>query len=216
MKRILMSGLLCTISIFFTGCSSLFSSKGKGYQELKWDVLETEENKADWGEAALKEGETAESKEMPDYYETNESTKYEELPGKRAFKFADGHSEEVGDIEDFEIGTMLEDGTFIYGYSTKQSGTDDNRKSVHCVAAYQYDTDNFKVIHENVFNSVDESEESFYIQMCDQEGTSNQSIFVYDNGVGYLYTGSIRVAHGNEHLIEWPVTRYINKEVIHP
>ena len=94
-------------------------------------------------------------------------------------------------IASFEIGTLLDGETFLYGYSTRVKGdsSDDTRAYVHCVAAYQYDTGSFHVIHENKYSraKVTEDDESFYLQICDREGSSDPSIFVYDNGIGYLY-----------------------------
>ena len=175
MKRILMSGIICAVSIFFTGCSPLLNSGGGKFTPLEWDIAET----------------GTDNKEMPDYYELNSNTKYEDLTAKRAFKFADTHSEAAKDITSFEIGTLLDGGTFIYGYSTREAGnsSDDTRKYVHCAAAYQYETGRFHVIHENEYSraEVSEDRESFYLQICDRENSSEPSVFVYDNGIGYLY-----------------------------
>ena len=174
MKRVLISGMLCAVSILFTGCSLLSGTNEGNVAESYWNIQES----------------TTE-KEMPDYYELNDNSKYENLTAKRAFKFADTHSEETKDIASFEIGTLLDGKTFLYGYSTRVKGaaSDDTRAYVHCVAAYQYDTGSFHVIHENKYSraEVTEDGESFYLQICDREGSSAPSIFVYDNGIGYLY-----------------------------
>ena len=174
MKRVLISGILCAVSILFTGCSLLSGTNEENIAESYWNITESTTDK-----------------EMPDYYELNNDSKYENLTAKRAFKFADTHSEETKDIASFEIGTLLDGETFIYGYSTRVRGDplDDTRDYVHCVAAYQYETGLFRVIHENKYSraEVTEDSESFYLQICDREGSSDPSIFVYDNGIGYLY-----------------------------
>ena len=174
MKRVLFSGILCAVSILFTGCSLLSGTNEENIAESYWNITESTTDK-----------------EMPDYYELNNNSKYENLTEKRAFKFADTHSEETKDIASFELGTLLDGGTFVYGYSTRVKGdpSDDTRDYVHCAAAYQYETGLFHVIHENKFSraEVTEDDESFYIQICDREGSSDPSIFVYDNGIGYLY-----------------------------
>ena len=197
MKRILKAGIVGTaISMLFTGCgsSSLVSGSGGGYQEIKWDVVETQETKENLGSTALKDGETLPVKEMPDFYEEQSAEKLADTEILAAFKIKEGHSEDIRDIELFEVGTLLNDGTFLYCYITKLGSLDknadrDDRPIVHCVAAYNYKTKQFKVIHENAFmrdtSNTGEDSESFYMQMCNSDGTGN--IFVYDCGFGYLY-----------------------------
>ena len=99
------------------------------------------------------------------------------------------------DIEYFEVGNLLSDGTFLYCYTTKvgdlPTGSEtDNRKIVHCAAAYNYKSEGgqFKVFHENTFTRVNEDSESFYMQLCSSDGDGD--IFIYDNGIGYLYNAS--------------------------
>lgn len=187
MKRILICGIVTAVSMFFTGCNSMLTSMtGGGYENIKWDVMETQPERRNWGEAGLMDGETMPETTAPDYYEMNEDEKFADLEGKRAFRLKPEHSEEVEDIASFQIGTLLEDGSFVYAYATLEKGTGN---VVHCVAKYQYETGIFTVLHEKVFSrsSVAEEEESFYIQMCEDSGGSQQ-VFVYDNGVGTLYS----------------------------
>lgn len=200
MKRILKAGILGTaVSMLFTGCGSgsLVSGLGGGYQDIKWQVVETQENKEKLGDTALKEGETLPAKEMPDYYEEQSTAKTEDLEGNQAFKMKDGHSDDARDIESFEVGALQKDGTFIYCYSTRvgeyvEEAETDNRPYVHCMAAYNYKTKQFKVIHEKYYaEPVTVSEEdgqSFYMQMCSSDGSGE--MFVYDCGSGYLYDSS--------------------------
>lgn len=176
MKRILYIPLFTAIaSMFFTGCNSIILSIGEDdFEEVSWEVME------DWDGTA------------PDYYAENEKNKYKNLKGDRAFKFKDGHSEDASDITDFQIGTLLEDGTFIYTYVTKEGvapadGSADHRNTVHCAAAYNYRTQQFKVIHEHIFQSTNEDEESFYLQICEGTDSAESNMFIYDNGTGYLY-----------------------------
>lgn len=191
MKRILKAGILGTaVSMFFTGCgsSSLTSGQSGGYKQAAQEVIQTQENREQWGEAGLKEGETLQQKEAPDYYEENEENKFENLSGTAAFRIKETHSQETNDLESFEVSTLLEDGTFLYSYTTRVGVRDeterkDNRKKVHCAAAYNYKTQNFKVIHEEIFT--EKENESFYMQVCGNDGTGD--IFVYDNGYGWLY-----------------------------
>ena len=59
MKRILKACTVGTaISMFFTGCgsSSLVSGSGGGYQEIKWQVIETQKQKKILEVKALKRG----------------------------------------------------------------------------------------------------------------------------------------------------------------
>ncbi|MBE5972309.1 MAG: hypothetical protein E7246_07325 [Lachnoclostridium sp.] len=174
MKRILkMSLIMAMLSVLFTGCNSIILSVGENdFEEIPWEVMEPTDD------------------EVPDVYKDNNKNKFENLKGERAFKIKDGHSEASGDISDFQIGTLLDNGTFIYAYSTKEAGVGDNRKTVHCMATYNYKTGAFRVIHENVFISTDEDEESFYIQLCDLSASRGSDMFVYDNGFGYIYSAS--------------------------
>lgn len=201
MKRILRAGILGTAcSIFFTGCgsSALVSGSGGEYQEIKWQVIETQETKEDLGEMSLKEGETHPEKVMPDYYEVQSNEKLKELKSVPAFKMKDEHSSDSRDIALFEVGTLQPDGTFIYYYSTKvgtlpEGEEEDNRPIVHCVAAYNYENKLFKVIHEKVFtreesDTAEDDDQSFYMQICSSSGFGD--MFVYDNGIGYLYNAS--------------------------
>jgi len=200
MKRILKAGILGTaVSMLFTGCGSgsLVSGVGGGYQEIKWDVVETQENKEKLGNSGLKDGETLPVKEIPNYYEEQAAEKLEEPNGIQAFKIKEGHSDDARDIESFEVGALQHDGTFIYCYSTRvgeyvEDAAADNRSYVHCMAAYNYRTKQFKVIHENVFaepvSETDEDGHSFYMQMCESDGSGE--MFVYDCGIGYLYDSS--------------------------
>lgn len=197
MKRILKACTVGTaISMFFTGCgsSSLVSGSGGGYQEIKWQVIETQETKENLGSEGLKEGETLAVKEMPDFYEEQSAEKTADTEIQSAFKIKDGHSDDTRDIESFHVGALQKDGTFIYSYITKlgilsDDADHDDRPIVHCVAAYNYKTNQFKVIHENAFmreqSNTGEDSESFYLQMGNSDGTGD--IFVYDCGFGYLY-----------------------------
>ena len=186
MKRILKAGILATaFSVFFTGCgsSSLVSGVKGGYQEATWAVKETESEKD-------KEMRNMPESDMPNAYEINEEEKKEKPQGIAAFKIADGHSDNTKDIEMFEIGNLLSDGTFLYCYTTKvgtlaADAEVDNRQIVHCAAAYNYKTQQFKTFHTKTFNRVNEDSESFYMQLCSSSGDGD--IFIYDNGVGYLY-----------------------------
>lgn len=186
MKRILRTGILMTaLSVFFTGCgsSSLVSGVSGGYKEIPEEVKETEQNIEEW---------EMPTSEVPDYNEENENQKQTKPEGIAAFKIADEHSDDTKDIETFEIGNLLPDGTFLYYYTTKEGDLPagskvDNRKVVHCAAAYNYtkDKDNFKAFHTNTFTRIDEDSESFYMQLCSSSGDGD--IFIYDNGIGYLY-----------------------------
>lgn len=176
MKRILKAGIALTIvSMLFTGCgsNSLVSALGEGYQEIEWQV------------------DPYDLENMPSYSKQNKENKFENLEGEQAFVIKDGHSKDPNDIENFEIGTLLDDGTFIYKYITKEDytqngGTAENAKIVHCAAAYNYRTKMFKPFHETSFTRTDQDKESFTMQLCDPDDGGD--IFIYDNGAGYLYT----------------------------
>lgn len=197
MKRILKAGILGTVvSMLFTGCGSgsLVSGVGGGYQDIKWDVVETQGNKDMLGNTALKDGETLPVKEVPNYYDEQAAEKMTETEGTPAFKMKDGHSDDSRDIELFEVGALQSDGTFVYCYTTRvgayvEDAETDNRPYVHCMAAYNYKTKQFKVIHEKTFaepvSDTDEDSQSFYMQMCSSNGSGE--MFVYDCGIGYLY-----------------------------
>lgn len=184
MKRILMVGAIWAVSMFFTGCTTLSGSFGKSYMEIKEEVkaesVATEFNAAESGTASDEES-------WPEYYAANKEEKNEEaLKAERAFKIKNGHSSDLDKIVSFEVGTMLADGTFIYGYSTPL--TSDVSKIVHCVASYNPFTNIFKSLYEKSFSRSEtaEEEECFYFQMCEDKSDSSQSLFVYDNGKGYL------------------------------
>ena len=171
MKRILRSVLFAIIvSVLFTGCNSLILSIGENdYQEIDWQEMET------W--------------EAPDFAGVNDIEKFSDLEGERAFKIHENHSQEPADLKDFQIGTMIYDGTFIYAYSTREAGTGDSRKNVHCAAMYNYRNQTMTVFHENIYadSSIADDQESFYIQICNESEPEISDIFVYDNGMGYIY-----------------------------
>lgn len=197
MKRILKVGIVGTaISMFFTGCgsSALTSGSGVVYEEIKWEIVETQENKEMLGESGLQEGETLPAMEVPDYYEQQSSEKLTDLEGVAAFAIAEGHSDDARDIETFKVGALRSDGTFVYCYTTRvgayvDSEEEDTRPVVHCVMQYNYKTGDSKVLHEHAFLRSDsenaEDQESFYLQMSKSDGTGD--FFVYDCGIGYLY-----------------------------
>lgn len=203
MKRILkMGSISLAVSMLFTGCGSsgLVNGLVGSYEEIAWDIIETDANREQWGQAGLTEGETMAPIELPDYYEQTEQEKTEnlqKLEGTAAFKMKDGHSQDTRDLEYFKVGKLLNDGTFVYYYSTRAgerpaeyNESSDTRSIVHCMAAYNYKTGDFRVLHENVFTRTtadkDEDKEAFYVQMCKSDGTGD--MFVYDNGIGYLYS----------------------------
>lgn len=181
MKRILMVGMLCAVSMFFTGCSSLDSLTLKSYDYIKMDVIKDSKDKEALEEAL---GEIKET--VPDYYELNDEEQ-EAYNINRAFKFADGHSDDLKEIVSFDVVTMLDNGTFIYTYSTKKENSDD--VYVHCVAAYQYEKKKAKYIHQTEFkrSEISEDSEEIYAQLCSGEQVSGRRLFVYDNGIGHLY-----------------------------
>lgn len=188
MKRILKAGILgAAVSIFFTGCgSSALISGDRGYQEVAQDAMSADEDLSAWKKESDVLAE--ETTQAPDYYEENEKDKFENLSGPQAFWIKDGHSQDTDDIESFSVGALREDGTFLYCYESRIGEKDknaktDNRKKVHCAAAYNYNTKTFSVFHENEFSSAED--ESFYMQV-NSDGTGD--IFVYDNGVGSLYS----------------------------
>lgn len=190
MKRILIAGLLgAGISVFFTGCSSLVTSNStRNIDELVAQIQETRDPSQVW--------EIDDSMQVPDYNEINEEDKFKNVEGNRAFKIKEGHSEKTEDMDLFDIGTYLEGGTFLYAYSTRvrekgKSDTDD-REIVHCAAAYNYKTGDFKVFHENTFTRTDQNLESLYIQTL-EDGSGD--VFVYDNGRGYLYDSSLTLSY---------------------
>lgn len=195
MKRIFVIGMICVFSMFFTGCSLLTVAEGYGYERVKQDVIETSDDKASWSKVPLRESETLASKEIPEYYDINNKEKEESLKtAVRAFRIADGHSEKLQDIVSFDVVTMLSDGRFLYGYSTKKNNTTDT--FVHCAAAYDYVSHTIQVIHTQEFlrRNIAEDKEEFDIQLCADKQGGTPLIFVYDNGSGYLYdlNGSLK------------------------
>ncbi len=192
MKRTLITSIFGVgISVFFTGCSSLITSNTtSNMSSVVEKVKETRSESMIW--------ETEEAMEAPDYHEVNEAEKYDNLEGKQAFKIKDGHSQDTADMNSFSIGTYLEGGTFLYAYSTRvgeKTGSDssnDSRKIVHCAAAYNYETGDFKVFHEKTFTRTDESLESLYIQTLEN---GSGDVFIYDNGYGYLYDSTLNLTY---------------------
>lgn len=187
MKRILKSGIcgVIIVSMFFTGCgsSSLINDNGGGYQQITQDIIETDESMKQLESRA----ETLGQQQAPDYYEQNEENKFKNLSGPMAFKIKDGHSQDTDDIESFNVEALLDDGTFLYCYSTKvgkrdENAATDNRDKIHCAAAYNYKTEEFQVFHEETSTKADEA---FYMQVC---GDGTGDIFIYDDGMGYLYS----------------------------
>ena len=189
MKRTVTAfGAFLTVSMLFTGCSSLAGS------------LEVDSSQIEHSVEASQGGFTADIQEIaasvPDYFKKNMEEKFRDLGGERAFQIKDGHSQDPEDMEQFQVGALLEDGTFIYGYATRMDQSGRPREMVHCGAFYNYLSKEFQVFHETSFRRDGESqeetadisantEESFSIQVCGQG--DEREIFVYDNGHGYLY-----------------------------
>ncbi len=184
MKRILAAGLLCAmISIFSTGCGSLMADMDPKYEEVESHAREEVPTESDG--VQLTYGEEATAEEPPDYYDINIENKFQNLEGKQAFRIASGHSSASEDLESFQIGGLKENGTFFYAYVTRPTGGSGVKPMVHCVASYNYRSGQFKILHETRFMRYDKDKESFYIQVC--EGDGDDGLFVYDNGMGYLY-----------------------------
>lgn len=189
MKRIVaVFGAFLTVSMLFTGCSSL-----AGSLEVDSSQIERSVEASQGGFTADIQGITA---SVPDYFKKNMEEKFRELGGEKAFQIKDGHSQDPEDMEQFQLEAFLEDGTFIYGYVTRMDHQGKPRKIVHCGAFYNYLSKEFQVFHENSFRRSKESreeiadssgntEESFFLQVCGRG--EEREIFVYDNGHGYLY-----------------------------
>jgi len=123
-------------------------------------------------------------KPAPNFFEQNMQEKFENLDGKQAFKIKDGHSDKVSD---FQIGGLQADRTFIYGYATDlEDGSGDQ---VHCGAFYNYQNGSFQVFHEKTYeaDALEEGQESFSLQVCMSQTGELGDIFIYDNGIGYIY-----------------------------
>ena len=103
MKRILrMGSLSLAVSMLFTGCGSsgLVNGLVGGYEEIAWDIIETDANREQWGQAGLTEGETMAPIELPDYYEQTEQEKTGKQPrpgGQRAAQTDYRGSSGIGD-----------------------------------------------------------------------------------------------------------------------
>ena len=82
-----------------------------------------------------------------------------------------------------------------------------------CAALIEGGADPISELANNGYHAADNT--AIYTLESDKL-TVSVTLEVEPTGVGCLYVGSIRVTHGSEQLIEWPVARYINKEVIHP
>lgn len=186
MKRILgMIALGGLISVFFTGCNSILVEKQEDPVSIVSSIAATESS----GEGIrLNYDPEDANKTAPDYFEQNIRQKFDNLEGKAAFKIKDGHSTKTADLESFQIEDLMEDGTFYYAYITRTDGEGEERQKVHCAAAYNYRTEDFQVLHESYssFDSLEEDQESFYIQVC-KKADGDRDIFVYDNGIGILY-----------------------------
>lgn len=185
MKRVLKIWIaICGINMFFTGCNSLMV-KSEWNPEQVMESVAVQETISEAG-IRLRYSDEEREKNMEDFYEGNLSRKFQELEGIRAFRLGDGHSEASEDMENFQIERLMADGTFYYSYSTRVKGTGENRKKLHCAAAYNYRTEELQIFHENRFDSTDEDRESFMMQMSPVNG-GGWEIFVYDNGVGSIY-----------------------------
>ena len=183
MKRIpAVLGTICAVSVFFTGCSSLAGDLEVDQEAIESSVAASGE----FGEAIAKGTE----EDPPDLLEKDLEEKFKDLQGPPAFQIKDGHSKEADDIEQFQVGDLLEDRTFVYGYSTFVEGGREAGGMVHCGALYNYQSGSFTPFHEKTFQRAVAGEagakESFILQVCDL-GEGEGEIFVYDNGEGYLY-----------------------------
>ncbi len=203
MKRVLAAWLFCAgISMFFTGCSSLIVDMDQNYNEIDRSAASAVSTSE--GGARPDYSEEEAGQELPDYLELNLEGKFRDLEGKQAFQIAAGHSAKSGELEEFQIGTLKTDGTFLYAYVTCPEGGSGSGRIIHCAASYNYRTEQFRIIHQNVFTRDNEDEESFYIQVDESGG-----LFVYDNGVGYLYSAEGRLTFQTD--IETFVRTYFDK-----
>lgn len=198
MKRIIMAVCMSLfINMFFTGCSSLMGSLEVDSREVGSSVAAEETTAEGESQSGARINYTDEDrqKEMPDYFEQNMENRFKNLTGEQAFQIKDGHSKASEDLEDFQIGGLRDDRTFIYGYVTKPEDSGNSNTMVHCAAFYNYKSKEFQVFHENVYTRQEDEQigdngESFYIQVCDSDGEDQGDIFVFDNGEGYLYNSS--------------------------
>lgn len=178
---------ICAVSVFFTGCSSLIGQLEVDQKELESSVAAS----GAFGEAIAEGTE----KDPPDVIKEDQEEKFADLQGVPAFQIKDGHSKDPKDMEQFQVGALLEDRTFVYGYSTCVEDGRETGEMVHCAALYHYPSGRFTPFHEKTFRrgagageeaGEADSQESFMLQVCDP-GDGEGEIFVYDNGEGYLY-----------------------------
>lgn len=201
MKRTMGILILATMaSVFFTGCNSLLGSMEVDVKEVgtsvavEEDASRASEGTDGEGNGGARLGYTDEdrNKKAPDYFEQVLEKRGSETGGRQAFELMEGHSEKVSD---FQIGGLLEDRTFVYGYATTLQSDPDTL--VHCATFYNYGSGDFQVFHENRYRSGDipEDRESFYLQVCTKSSGEDGEIFVYDNGYGSLYDmdGSLKI-----------------------
>ncbi|MCD8082515.1 MAG: hypothetical protein LUE86_03035 [Clostridiales bacterium] len=189
MKKATVMFLLCVVTgMFVTGCNSLFASGKAEFSEITSSVAATEADpEAEESESPAVD-ENGNIVSMLDYFEMNMAERFSNLEGTPAFQIREGHSDSNEDIEDFQIGDLLSDGTFIYAYTTLVSSGSYAGKMVHCAAFYNYKSGDLRVFHENYFDresDEEESTESLSLQICG-EGDDMQ-IFIYDNGCAFLY-----------------------------
>ena len=203
MKRILKAICMCgMISMFFTGCTSIVTPVEVDPVAVQSSVeasVSAAETSGDGVRVVY--GEDSLNQQVPDYFQQCMENKFKDLEGKQAFKIMEGHSGATEDIENFQIGNLRDDGAFVYAYTTRMEKDTMPRRVVHCVASYNYRTEESRVIHENVYPrdwedenektrpgaDPEEDKESFYLQMDDSVQGTNWDIFVYDNGEVFVY-----------------------------
>lgn len=190
--------ILSALIVFFTGCSSLAGSIEVDSGEIRESVAESEGMNTT-APQGIKE-------QAPDYFAQNMQEKFLHADAPRAFQLKDEHSQEIADMESFQIGALLPDKTFIYGYSTRIRESAKPRDMVHCAAWYNYERRELMVFHENRFGrdwedeeekaaaNAEDKEEAFFIQVYDADN-GEKEIFIYDNGEGYIYRmdGSVKL-----------------------
>lgn len=203
MKRIVAAMMwgIC-VSMLFTGCSSLMGSMEVNSKVIGSSVAVEEATGASQEDIRLNYTDEERNQVPPDYFSQNMENRFEGLSGAQAFQIKAGHcAAQAEGMEDFQIGGLREDGTFIYGYVTRLEQESKPRPMVHCGAMYNYKTGSFQVFHETQYARDGEAsgqeldgaaggEESFFLQACPSENGVLGDIFVYDNGEGYLYSGN--------------------------
>ncbi|MEG1145308.1 MAG: hypothetical protein RSE05_08090 [Clostridium sp.] len=175
MKRIL--ALICFVSVFFMGCDMV----PKPIVTPKPTIAPLNEQQVD------KKAEKDKIQAVKEQQEQQEKT-LETMKGKSAFYIPKEYATEGGELKGFQV-LGLQGNVFYYiydaGYKSGSSASVDQR--AHVLMKYDYRDASYKEIHKFIYEPSEKKGDAFYGQMVETENQNLDQLFLYDNGMIFIY-----------------------------